>query len=127
MGRPGDRLGDGVTSTVGVVDIDGNDRNRISAALVTRRPVRPVRPVRPMPVTAARSVSPVKVLATGLATGILLDAVVVRALLVPAMVGVLGRWNWWLPRWAALPLRVAPSPVAADPVTPDRAERLLRR
>jgi len=53
----------------------------------------------------------VKVLATGLGAGILLDAVVVRALLVPALVGVLGRWNWWLPRWAAPLLRVAPSPV----------------
>ncbi|WP_194914380.1 MMPL family transporter [Catenulispora rubra] len=54
----------------------------------------------------------VKVLATGLGAGILLDAVVVRALLVPALVGVLGRWNWWLPGWAAPLLRVAPSPVA---------------
>ncbi|MEY9854952.1 RND superfamily putative drug exporter [Catenulispora sp. GAS73] len=53
----------------------------------------------------------VKVLATGLGAGILLDAVVVRALLVPALVGVLGRWNWWLPGWAAPLLRVAPSPV----------------
>jgi len=53
-----------------------------------------------------------KVLATGLGAGILLDAVVVRALLVPALVGVLGRWNWWLPGWAASLLRVAPSPVA---------------
>ncbi|WP_307856667.1 MMPL family transporter [Catenulispora pinistramenti] len=53
----------------------------------------------------------VKVLATGLGAGILLDAVVVRCLLVPAMVGVLGRWNWWLPGWAASVLRVAPSPV----------------
>ncbi|WP_194896671.1 MMPL family transporter, partial [Catenulispora pinisilvae] len=54
----------------------------------------------------------VKVLATGLGAGILLDAVIVRSLLVPAMVGVLGRWNWWLPGWAASVLRVAPSPVA---------------
>jgi uncharacterized membrane protein YdfJ with MMPL/SSD domain len=29
--------------------------------------------------------------------GILLDATVVRALLVPALVSMLGRWNWWLP------------------------------
>jgi RND superfamily putative drug exporter len=39
----------------------------------------------------------VKVLATGLGAGILLDALVVRSLLVPALVGWLGRWNWWLP------------------------------
>ncbi len=41
----------------------------------------------------------VKVLATGLAAGILLDATVVRALLVPATVSLLGHWNWWTPRW----------------------------
>ncbi len=38
---------------------------------------------------------PVKVFATGMAVGILLDATVVRALLVPALVSLLGRWNWW--------------------------------
>jgi RND superfamily putative drug exporter len=41
---------------------------------------------------------PVKVFATGMAVGILLDATVVRALLVPALVSLLGRWNWWWPR-----------------------------
>ena len=50
-----------------------------------------------------------KVIATGLGVGILLDATVVRALLVPALVSLFGRWNWWLPSWAARPLRVAPS------------------
>jgi RND superfamily putative drug exporter len=54
-----------------------------------------------------------KVMATGLGAGILLDALVVRCLLVPALVGVLGRWNWWLPAWAAKVLHVAPSPLAA--------------
>ena len=39
----------------------------------------------------------VKILATGLAAGILLDATVVRALLVPAVVSLFGKWNWWLP------------------------------
>jgi RND superfamily putative drug exporter len=39
----------------------------------------------------------VKVLATGLAAGILLDATVIRALFVPALVSLFGRWNWWLP------------------------------
>jgi RND superfamily putative drug exporter len=51
----------------------------------------------------------VKVLATGLAAGILLDATVIRALLVPAVVSLFGRWNWWLPKGAARVLRVAPS------------------
>jgi putative drug exporter of the RND superfamily len=39
----------------------------------------------------------IKVFATGMAVGILLDATVVRALLVPALVSLLGKWNWWLP------------------------------
>jgi RND superfamily putative drug exporter len=62
----------------------------------------------------------VKVLATGLGAGILLDAVIVRSLLVPALVGMLGRWNWWLPGWAARVLRVPPSPLPAsgEPGTP---------
>ncbi|HZU78948.1 MAG TPA: MMPL family transporter [Acidimicrobiales bacterium] len=47
-----------------------------------------------------------KVLATGLGAGILLDATVVRALLVPALVSLFGRWNWWLPRPLASVLRV---------------------
>ncbi|HET9719926.1 MAG TPA: MMPL family transporter [Solirubrobacteraceae bacterium] len=51
----------------------------------------------------------VKVFATGLAGGILLDATVIRALLVPAIVSLLGRWNWWLPRSVARLLRVEPS------------------
>jgi RND superfamily putative drug exporter len=39
----------------------------------------------------------VKMFATGMAVGILVDATVVRALLVPAVVSLLGRLNWWLP------------------------------
>jgi RND superfamily putative drug exporter len=53
--------------------------------------------------------STVKVFATGLAAGILLDATVIRALLVPAVVSLLGRWNWWLPKRPARLLRVEPS------------------
>jgi RND superfamily putative drug exporter len=52
----------------------------------------------------------VRVMATGLGAGILVDATVVRCLLVPALVSLFGRWNWWLPVWAARLLRVAPSP-----------------
>ncbi len=50
----------------------------------------------------------IKVFATALGFGILLDATLVRALLVPALVSLFGRWNWWLPAWAARPLRVEP-------------------
>jgi RND superfamily putative drug exporter len=60
----------------------------------------------------------VKVLATGLAAGILLDATVIRALLVPAVVSLFGRWNWVLPRGPARLLRVEPSlPPRAAPDT----------
>jgi RND superfamily putative drug exporter len=56
----------------------------------------------------------IKVLATALGVGILLDATIVRALLVPALVSLLGQYNWWLPAWLAKPLRVEPSPLTAD-------------
>ncbi len=61
-------------------------------------------------------VTDIKVFATGLGAGILLDATVVRALLVPALVSLMGHWNWWLPRPFARCLRVAPSlPVGPQP------------
>jgi RND superfamily putative drug exporter len=50
-----------------------------------------------------------KMFATGLAAGILLDATVIRALLVPAVIALMGRWNWWLPPGPAKLLRVEPS------------------
>ncbi len=41
----------------------------------------------------------IKALGLGVALAILLDATVVRALLVPATMRLLGNWNWWAPRW----------------------------
>jgi putative drug exporter of the RND superfamily len=58
----------------------------------------------------------IKVLATALGVGILIDATLVRALLVPALVSLLGAYNWWLPVWLARPLRVEPSPLRSEPV-----------
>jgi RND superfamily putative drug exporter len=52
-------------------------------------------------------------IATGLGAGIIIDATIVRALLVPAAVALLGRWNWWLPQPVARVLR-APIPVAPE-------------
>jgi RND superfamily putative drug exporter len=58
------------------------------------------------------SMTDLKVMATGLGAGILLDALVVRSLLVPAMVGVLGKWNWYLPPWLGKALFVRePAPM----------------
>jgi len=39
----------------------------------------------------------IKALGVGIAIAVALDATVVRALLVPATMRLLGRWNWWLP------------------------------
>ncbi|SDP55297.1 putative drug exporter of the RND superfamily [Pedococcus dokdonensis] len=41
----------------------------------------------------------VKQLGVGMAVAILLDATVVRMVLVPATMSLLGDWNWWVPRW----------------------------
>ena len=48
----------------------------------------------------------VKILATTLALGILVDALVVRGLLAPALVGVLGQRNWTSPRWLRRLVRI---------------------
>jgi uncharacterized membrane protein YdfJ with MMPL/SSD domain len=49
----------------------------------------------------------------GLAIAIFVDATIVRALLVPSLMALFGRWNWWLPRRVARVVRVAPSPLEA--------------
>jgi RND superfamily putative drug exporter len=41
----------------------------------------------------------VKQFGIGLAVAVILDATVVRCLLVPARMARLGKWNWYLPRW----------------------------
>jgi RND superfamily putative drug exporter len=40
----------------------------------------------------------VKQIAIGMAVGVMLDATVVRALLVPSLMRLFGEWNWWAPR-----------------------------
>jgi RND superfamily putative drug exporter len=47
-----------------------------------------------------------KTFATALGFGILLDASIVRSMLVPALVSLFGGWNWWMPDWVARLLRV---------------------
>jgi RND superfamily putative drug exporter len=62
----------------------------------------------------------IKPLAIGLAAGIIFDATVIRALLVPALMKLMGSANWWLPAWLEAVLRIRPrTPVpeaAAEPV-----------
>ena len=55
-----------------------------------------------------------KIFATALGGGILIDATIIRGILAPAAVAILGRWNWWLPDWAARVLRVEPSAARAE-------------
>ncbi|WP_441248358.1 hypothetical protein [Kitasatospora sp. McL0602] len=42
---------------------------------------------------------PIKVIGVGMGSAILIDATLVRLLLVPAVMHLLGRGNWWLPTW----------------------------
>ena len=51
----------------------------------------------------------VRIITSTLAVGVIVDAVVIRTLLLPALVSLMGRWNWWLPTWPARLLRVKPS------------------
>ena len=55
-----------------------------------------------------------KIFALALGGGILIDATIIRGVLAPAMVALLGRWNWWLPRRPARILRVEPSGVQRE-------------
>ena len=60
-----------------------------------------------------------KIFASAIALGILLDATIIRAMLVPAAVAVIGQWNWLLPTWCA---KTPPRRALADPA-PVNAER----
>ncbi len=59
----------------------------------------------------------------GLAVAVLLDATVVRLVLVPATMEIMGRWNWWLPRPLArvLPKAAFEASSASDRTAPRAA------
>ncbi len=64
----------------------------------------------------------VKQLGVGMAVAITLDATLVRMVLVPATMTMLGRWNWWMPAWLdrivpAIAVE-APRAGAAEPTRP---------
>jgi RND superfamily putative drug exporter len=54
----------------------------------------------------------IKQFGIGLAAGIIFDATIIRALLVPSLMRLMGDWNWWFPKPLARLFRVAP---AAEP------------
>ncbi len=73
---------------------------------------------------AAGETLTIKQLGIGLALAVIVDATIVRSLLVPATMKLLGEWNWWAPA----PLRRfhdrfgLAEPVEAEPVEPGAAE-----
>lgn len=73
-------------------------------------------------VFAAFALSPIliiKEMGIGLAVAVLLDATIIRILLVPSVMRVLGRWNWWLPSPLAKVLPAVALEPTEEPV-PDR-------
>ena len=62
----------------------------------------------------------IKEMGIGLAVAVFLDATVVRLVMVPATMELLGDWNWWLPKWLD---RILPRihVEASDDDVPDRA------
>jgi trehalose monomycolate/heme transporter len=60
---------------------------------------------------AAGSIVGLQQFGLGLAIAIFLDATLIRAVLVPALMRLFGRYNWWLPASIARIVRVAPSPL----------------
>ena len=60
---------------------------------------------------AAGSIVGLQEFGLGLAFAIFIDATLIRALLVPALMRLFGRYNWWLPARVARLVRVAPSPL----------------
>ncbi len=64
----------------------------------------------------------VQMLGVGLAAAVLLDATVIRMVLVPATMTMLGRWNWWMPSWLdrvlpAIEAEASPSPAGPAATT----------
>jgi uncharacterized membrane protein YdfJ with MMPL/SSD domain len=76
-----DAVAHGITNTAGVVS---------SAALVM---------VGAFAVFALMPILDMKEMGIGLAAAVLIDATIVRAVLLPATMKLLGDWNWYLPRW----------------------------
>ena len=79
--RTEDAIAHGIKTTAGVVT---------SAAIVM---------VFVFSIFATLSLIMMKQFGVGLATAVLIDATIVRGVLLPATMKILGEWNWYLPRW----------------------------
>jgi putative drug exporter of the RND superfamily len=62
---------------------------------------------------ALSDVRPLRIFGLGMATAVFVDATVVRLVLVPSVMQLLGRSAWWTPRWLD---RILPAPVSQDTV-----------
>jgi RND superfamily putative drug exporter len=89
-------VAEGITTTAGVIT---------SAAFVM---------VAVFAIFATLSEIDFKQLGVALASAVLIDATLVRVVLLPSVMTVLGRWNWYLPRWLAFLARPRPLPVATE-------------
>jgi uncharacterized membrane protein YdfJ with MMPL/SSD domain len=56
-----------------------------------------------------------KQLGVGLAVAVLIDATIIRGVLLPATMKLLGDWNWYLPKWLEWLPRVSPEGPAPAP------------
>jgi uncharacterized membrane protein YdfJ with MMPL/SSD domain len=64
-----------------------------------------------------------KEMGVGLATAVLIDATIIRGVLLPASMKLLGDWNWYLPRWLEWLPHVThePTPGIPEPTPEARA------
>ncbi|MDQ6744215.1 MAG: MMPL family transporter, partial [Candidatus Dormibacteraeota bacterium] len=76
----------------------------------------------------ANNSRPIKEFGLGLAAAVFVDAIVIRLVLVPAAMQLLGEWNWWMPRWLdrLLPRLDLESKPASAPLSPERAPGAAR-
>jgi uncharacterized membrane protein YdfJ with MMPL/SSD domain len=93
--RTGDAVAHGIKSTAGVVT---------SAAVVM---------VGVFSIFATLSLLEFKQMGIGLAVAVLIDATIIRGVLLPASMKLLGDWNWYLPRWLDWLPRLAHEPALA--------------
>jgi uncharacterized membrane protein YdfJ with MMPL/SSD domain len=100
--RTEDAIAHGIKSTAGVVT---------SAAIVM---------VFVFSIFGAMSLVMMKQFGVGLATAVLIDATIVRGVLLPATMKLLGEWNWYLPRWLGWLPKIKLEGAAAEPATEAR-------
>lgn len=72
----------------------------------------------------ANNSRPIKEFGLGLAVAVFVDAIVIRLVLVPAAMQLLGEWNWWIPRWLdrLLPRLELEGPAPSRPPPAPRGE-----